>query len=142
MKDKYSIDEISLMSGLTTRTIRNYLKDGQIKAAKEDGKWVFSIKDFTDMLSNPYVKAAIRTKNNMPVLDFIADEKKSTDSACLVIDRVVDEKDMTAFIEKLCSLSQSEEGVSMRLDRTETHLRIILTGKEEAVRKLFNEIQG
>lgn len=31
LKDKYSIDEVSMMSGLTTRTIRNYLKDAHVR---------------------------------------------------------------------------------------------------------------
>ena len=142
MKDKYSIDEVSLMSGLTTRTIRNYLKDGQITAEKEDGRWAFSAEDFTGMLSNPYVRAAIKAKNNAPVFDFIADDKKDTDSACLVIDRVPGEKDEPALIEKLCKLSQNEAGLQMRFDKSGTHLRITLAGKEESVLKIFNAIQG
>ena len=142
MKDKYSIDEVSLMSGLTTRTIRNYLKDGQITAEKEDGKWAFSAEDFTGMLSNPYVMAAIKAKHNAPVFDFIADDKKGTDSACLIIDRVLDEKDESALIEKLCELAQNEAGLKMRFDKSGTHLRIILTGKEKSVLKIFSAVQG
>ena len=142
MKDKYSIDEVSLMSGLTTRTIRNYLKDGQITAEKEDGKWAFSAEDFTGMLSNPYVRAAIKAKNNAPVFDFIADDKKGTDSACLIIDRVLDEKDESALIERLCELAQNEAGLKMRFDKSGTHLRIILTGKEKSVLKIFSAVQG
>ena len=142
MKDKYSIDEVSLMSGLTTRTIRNYLKDGQITAEKEDGKWAFSAEDFTGMLSNPYVREAIKAKNNAPVFDFIADDKKDTDSACLVLDRVLDEKDESALIEKLCELAQNEAGIQMRFDKSGTHLRIILIGKEKSVLKIFSAVQG
>lgn len=144
MKEKYSIDEVSLMSGLTTRTIRNYLKDGQITAEKEDGKWAFSIENFTAMLSNPYVRAAIKVKNNAPVFDFIADDKKDTDSACLIIDRVLDEKNESALIliEKLCEITKNEAGLEMRLDKSDTHLRISLTGKEESVLKIFTAVQG
>lgn len=142
MKDKYSIEEVSLMSGLTTRTIRNYLKDGQITAEKEDGKWAFSVEDFQAMLSNPYAKAAIKAKNNALVYDFLSDEKKDTDSACLIIDRVVDESNMEAFVEKLCELDQNEAGLEIRLNKSGTHLRIILTGKEESVLKIFTAVQG
>lgn len=49
IKDNYSIEEVSMMSGLTTRTIRNYLKEGLVQAAKEDGKWVFTVDEFTDI---------------------------------------------------------------------------------------------
>lgn len=41
-KDRYTISEIAKMSGLTTRTIRNYLADGQVHGEKRDGKWEFS----------------------------------------------------------------------------------------------------
>ena len=137
MKDKYSIEDVSKMSGLTTRTIRNYLKDGLVHATKEDGKWVFTSDEYLDMLSNSYILAAIKTKNNAQVFDFLADEKKKSDSVCLVIDRIVSEEETEAFVSKVCSLQSEADGVEMRLKKKGANVRIILTGPEAAVKTMY-----
>lgn len=139
-KDRYSIEEVSRMSGLTTRTIRNYLKDGIVHGTKEDGKWFFDTEDFTKMLESSYVSAAIKAKNNAPVLDFLNEDKKNKDSVCMVIDRIIDEDKSNAFIEDLCLLQCEAEGVEMRLEKKGQHIRIILTGIEAGVREIYMKI--
>lgn len=140
IKDKYTIEEVSLMSGLTTRTIRNYLKDGLVHASKEDGKWVFTIDEFTNMLASNYVRAAVKAKINAPVFDFLADEKKKTDSVCMAIDRIMSEEEAIPFIERLCSLQEEIGGIDMRLEKRADHVRIILSGAEPKVRALYVQL--
>ena len=137
MKDKYSIEDVSKMSGLTTRTIRNYLKDGLVHATKEDGKWVFTSDEYLDMLSNSYILAAIKTKNNAQVFDFLADEKKKSDSVCLVIDRILSEEETESFVSKVCSLQSESDCVEMSLKKKGANVRIILTGPEAAVKTMY-----
>lgn len=137
IKDKYSIEEVSMMSGLTTRTIRNYLKEGLVQAAKEDGKWVFTVDDFTDMLSNSYVSAAVKAKNNAPVFDFLANERKKSDSVCMVIDRILGEEETVSFISKVCSLQSVAGNVEMRLEKKGGNIRVVLAGAESAVREMY-----
>lgn len=36
-KDYYSITDIAIMTGLSTRTIRTYIKNGLLSGAKKDG---------------------------------------------------------------------------------------------------------
>ena len=71
MEKYYTINEISIMTGLTTRTIRNYLKSGLINGEKINGIWMFSHEDFSDMLVNPAIKPSIQAKNNAVVYDFL-----------------------------------------------------------------------
>ena len=140
MKDKYSIEDVSKMSGLTTRTIRNYLKDGLAHAAKEDGKWVFTSDEFVDMLSNNYISAAIKAKNNAPIFDFLADEKKKSNSICMVIDRVLSEEETETLISTVCSLQAEADGVEMRLKKDNGNIRIILTGPEAAIKTMYLQL--
>lgn len=140
INDKYSIDEVSMMSGLTTRTIRNYLKDGLVHASKENGKWVFTMDEFTDMLSSSYVSAAIKAKNSAPIFDFLADEKKKNNSVCMVIDRILSEEETEAFISKVCSLQAKAGDVDMRLKKKGDNTRIILTGHESAVKSMYLQL--
>lgn len=46
MESFYTINEVATMTGLTTRTIRNYLKSGLINGQKVNGVWLFSSEDF------------------------------------------------------------------------------------------------
>ena len=46
--ENYTINDIAMMTGLTTRTIRNYIKLGILNGEKEDGVWRFSAEDCYD----------------------------------------------------------------------------------------------
>ena len=139
-KDIYTINEIAKMSGLTPRTIRNYLADGQIHGDKKDGKWVFTCDDFVDMLENPYVGPAIKAKNNAPLFDFIKDDRKMVNSTCIIIDRCVDGEAEQVLVERLCNLVNAYGGVEFRYMKRNGNIRIILTGREETVRKIYLEL--
>ena len=141
-KESYTITDIAKMSGLTTRTIRNYLADGQIHGEKKDGKWVFTCDDFTDMLENPYVGPAIKAKNNSLLFDFIKDDKKKVNSTCIIIDRCVDDEAEQVLRERLCKLVDASGDVEFRYRKQEDNVRIILTGREEKVRKLYFELDS
>ena len=73
---KYTIKELSLMSGLTTRTIRNYLKLGLLKGSKENNKWIFNEDDTIEFFKNSFVKQSIEIKNLSLVLESFNSEKE------------------------------------------------------------------
>jgi len=138
LKDRYTINEVAVMTGLTTRTIRNYLRDGQASASKtEDGKWVFSLEECQAMFSNPYVAAAIKAKNSAPVLDFLGDERKKADSLCLILDRRLSDEAALELSERVCAAMRGMSGVDFRFEKKGDRVRVILTGEEEKVRGVF-----
>ena len=140
LKATYSINEVSRMTGLTTRTIRNYLSDGIATASKIDGKWVFSQKEFIAMLDNPYIVPAIKAKNYAPVFDFLKEDKKSDSELCLVIDRCIGDSDFEPLISKICELMNDVKNVEFRFEKKGNNIRIIFAGDEEQVRKIYGEI--
>lgn len=104
LKATYSLNEVSKMTGLTTRSIRDFLYDGIATASKIDGKWVFSEQEFLAMLENPYIAPAIKVKNYAPVFDFFKADKKTDNTICLVIDRCLDDSDFEPLISKVCQV--------------------------------------
>ena len=42
MKELLTIEDLAKMTGLSERTIRNYLADGQLEGEKADGAWRLS----------------------------------------------------------------------------------------------------
>ena len=141
-KDKYSINEVAMMTGLTTRTIRNYLNEGHILGEKIDGKWFFTIENFVKMLENSYVASAIRAKNNAPVFDFIKADKKTCNSVCLIIDRCVSGDEALRLMDNVCRMIEEYDAVVFRFEKKNDNVRIILTGTEEQVKRIYFEIDN
>jgi excisionase family DNA binding protein len=67
----YTVEDIANMTGLTTRTIRNYLKDGRLEGKKIGGQWRFTMKDIEKLFNNGNVSKDIEDNKKQQVLDFI-----------------------------------------------------------------------
>ena len=86
MDKYYTLNQVAMMTGLTTRTLRNYIKMDILKGEKIDGIWNFSEEEFAEFIQNPYVKPSIQAKNKAIVFDFLAQNEKRTNEICTIID--------------------------------------------------------
>ena len=77
MEKKYNLNDLALMTGFTTRTLRNYLLGGILKGEKIDGVWQFSDEDLDRFFAEPFVKEGIRIKRNGVVFDFLAAKQRT-----------------------------------------------------------------
>ena len=71
MKDFYTVDDIALILRVTTRTVRNYLKDGSLKGRKIGGGWRFTEDDFMKFLSSAGIVEKIKDDTKQDVIDFL-----------------------------------------------------------------------
>lgn len=60
MKDTYTINDVALMTGLTTRTLRTYITMGFLSGTKADGAWSFTPEQIEAFTQNPAVILLIR----------------------------------------------------------------------------------
>lgn len=65
----YSVEEIAQMTSVTTRTIRNYLRNGILKGRKIGGQWRFSLEDIETMMNQ--TNSAFQENSRRIVRDFI-----------------------------------------------------------------------
>ncbi len=49
----YTVEDVAQRTGLTDRTIRNYLKDGRLKGKKIGGQWRFTADDIEALFRTP-----------------------------------------------------------------------------------------
>lgn len=49
----YTVEEVAQKTGLTDRTIRNYLKDGRLRGKKIGGQWRFTADDIEALFRTP-----------------------------------------------------------------------------------------
>ena len=137
--DYYTLGHISQFTGLTDRTLRNYLTMGLLKGEKINGIWHFTSEEVEDFISNPTVKPSILAKNNAIVYDFMLDDDKNTDECCILLDLPKDNR--KEIIEFFCySINNGEfQNLKFSLYAPEKKpIRIILKGDTLQVLKLVN----
>ncbi len=87
----YTIGHIVQITGLTDRTIRNYISLGLLKGEKINGLWHFTPEQTEEFLAHPSVHPSILAKNNAIVYDFLLESKKTEHESCIILDFPNDE---------------------------------------------------
>ena len=140
MEKQYTLNEVAVMSGLTTRTLRNYMKMGILKGKMLEGVWKFGEEEIGEFFQNPYVKPSIQAKNKAIVFDFLAQNEKHVNEICTIIDVCVgkhEAEEISAFFCEEVS-KRKEEKIKFSFERNGAYARIILSGCEDVVMDVLN----
>ena len=135
----YSLKDLSTMTMLSDRTLRNYLDAGILQGRKENGAWVFTSEQIKLFLQNDMVKSAIRTKKNAIVKDFIVNSKKKGNSVCLIWD--LPDADPSKVGRFICDAAGKRDNILMSFENAGKKNRIILSGSETAVYEIMTEFR-
>ncbi len=136
----FTINEVAMMTGFTTRTLRNYISAGILEGEKIEGVWKFSVDDFTNFISNPNVISGIKSKINALALDFLADDKKKENYICTVLDLYIDDEESAEISDFFCEqMNCSPKNIAQFfLQRNGRNTRVILTGPEDIVSEIMH----
>ncbi len=133
----YTIKDLTMMTGLTDRTLRTYLKTGVLEGTKEKDAWVFSEDQLDAFMKNEVAKAAIQAKKNAIVYDFMANTWKEENAACMVLD--LPESNAQQVREFICEAVNKRSGMRMSFEHDKNKTRIILSGREQDVYEIMVE---
>ena len=89
MEKLYTVDDIAQMTMLTSRTIRNYLKDGTLKGRKIGGQWRFTEDDVKNLMESGSYQVEYSSNLKQNIMDFIDgtnDFVKAEIQVCTIID--------------------------------------------------------
>lgn len=141
-KEYYSIIEIAIMTGLSTRTIRTYIKNGFLNGSKKDGAWIFSENEVGKFLNEPFVRQSVQIKNDSLVRDFINNKHKTTNKVCSIFDYLVKSiEDAELLCDKIIEQINSNQYGEIRFTFDYDHkiniARIIITGETGLVLKMM-----
>ena len=142
MEKKYNLNDLALMTGFTTRTLRNYLLGGMLKGEKIDGVWQFSGEDLDRFFNEPFVKEGLRIKRSGVVFDFLSDRNKKSARTCTVLDVPAGLKAANKISAFFCDKMNDASDVVFTFDWDKDLCRVILSGDAEQVSLLvraFNE---
>ena len=134
----YNLNQVAMITGLTTRTLRNHLKQGLLKGEKVDGNWIFTEEKLDEYIADQTVKQSILAKQHAIVYDFLADPYKKTNRICTIMDFPVS-VDEALGIAQFFGKEINDHGsdIEFRYINEKNYARFILSGSEEQVHDLM-----
>ena len=128
-----------MFTGLTDRTIRNYIASGILQGEKINGLWHFTLEHVDNFVRHPSVRPSILAKNNSLVYDFLLENKKKKSEICLILDTLNENKKSVA--EFFCyHISNGDyHDIQFSFDGVTEMVRVILKGNATEVLRLVNE---
>ena len=132
----YLINHLVLITGLTDRTIRNYISNEILHGEKINGLWHFTPEEVESFIAHPAVRPSILAKHHSAVYDFLLENKKEHCETCMVVD--IPGREKAEIAEYFCYRISNEgfEKVQFSFDGVTSVPRIILTGNAADVLRL------
>ena len=112
MEKLYTVEEIATMTSMTSRTIRNYIKNGLLKGRKIGGQWRFTEEDIKNLMDNgTYIDEHLKNIRQ-DVLDFIDGVNTFADNigeiqTCSIVDLYQDKEIVQSKQNKLMEFINS-----------------------------------
>ncbi|MBR3973324.1 MAG: hypothetical protein IKJ99_05175 [Oscillospiraceae bacterium] len=134
----YVLNHLKLITGLTDRTLRNYLASGILQGEKIDGLWHFTAEQVEEFVRHPAVRPSIVAKNHGIVYDFLLDNKKQAEEICIILDMPGANRAETAdfFCSRICE--GDYRNIRFAFDGISSTSRVILRGNTADVLGLVN----
>jgi len=134
----YTIAHIVQFTGLTDRTIRNYITSGILVGEKINGTWQFTPEQVDNFIRHPSVRPSIISKKNALIYDFLWDTKKTANEICIILDLPnKNEKEISEFFCNAIS-NGSFHNIHFSYDSLNELPRVIIKGDCEDVLTLVN----
>lgn len=134
----YVMGHLTQFTGLTDRTLRNYIASGLLQGEKINGMWHFTAEQLEAFLSHPAVRPSILAKHHSLVYDFLLDMKKPAQQMCIALD--IPQADHRQVAEFFCYRINQDSGSTLQFSfhGEGSNARVILKGDPAAVLKLMN----
>ena len=135
----YVINHLVMFTGLSDRTIRNYIASGILQGEKINGLWHFTSEQVEEFVRHPAVRPSILAKNNGLVYDFLLDTKKTGQEMCVILDTPCADKKTVAEYFCYSINSGGYHNIQFSFDGVMETSRVILKGDAAEVLRLVNE---
>lgn len=134
----YNLNQVAMFTGLTTRTLRNHLKQGLLKGEKIDGNWRFTEEELDEYIAEKSVKQAILAKQHAVVYDFLTEQFKKENRICIIMDFPVSGDEALSIAQFFGNeINDHGSDIEFRYINERNFARFILSGSEEQVHDLM-----
>ena len=134
----YLINHLILLTGLTDRTIRNYISNGILQGEKINGLWHFTPEQVDSFICHPAVRPSIQAKQHSVIYDFLRENNTHGCETCMILD--FPGKDKKEIAEYFCYRINNEDfrQIHFSFDGMTNVPRVILKGETTEVLHLVN----
>ncbi|WMJ87195.1 helix-turn-helix domain-containing protein [Anaerocolumna sp. MB42-C2] len=144
MKEFFTIDDLSVMTMLSTRTIRNYITKDFLSGKKIDGVWRFTADDIDKFFKVDFVNQSVQSKKYGIVFNYLSNEVKNENSVCSIydysnVDNDKAENICNRMIELVNSNQYGKVTFSYSYNGKKKIVRILLTGTIMDIHTLMND---
>ena len=134
----YNLNQVAMITGLTTRTLRNHLSQGLLKGEKIDGNWSFTEEELEAYVTEPTIHQSILARSHAVIYEFLADSFKKSNRICTILDFPVSAEEALGisqfFGKEIC---RHGSDIEFRYIHEKHFARFILSGSEEQVKELM-----
>ena len=138
----YTIEQLSLITGLTTRTLRNYMKSDILHGSKETGTWKFTEQQVSAFVLHPAVRPSIQTKHHAIVYDFLAGQDNREKELCILLDLLLDEREAKEVADFFCNAASRRSHIRFAFSYESGKAHYILKGAEADISQIMKEYYG
>lgn len=135
----YVINHLVLITGLSDRTIRNYLSQGILEGELINGMWHFTPEQVENFLTHPSVRPSILAKHNGLVYDFLLENKRATRQICVILDLPGEDCKRVGEYFSYTITNGGYQNIRFSFDGVGVTPRVILEGDTQEVLRLVNE---
>ncbi len=135
----YTIEQLSCITGLTTRTLRNYLKSEILQGSKDTGIWQFTEQQVSAFVRHPSVWPSIQAKHHAIVYDFLAGQDNGENEMCILLDLTLEERQAKEKADFFCNAANSLSHIRFAFSYESGKAHYILKGKEVEINRIMKE---
>ncbi|MDE7094924.1 MAG: GNAT family N-acetyltransferase [Anaeroplasmataceae bacterium] len=137
----YDMNTLSMMTSLTTRTLRNYIKLGLLHGQMVKGKWQFSEEDIANFFKEKFVESELIIKSKGLVNDYLNTVNLS--ESCFVVD-LERNASLEDKIKHILDIVNQEDSVRFFYLKTpsKTHARLCIIAKPMIIKKIIDIIES
>ncbi|MCM1131204.1 MAG: GNAT family N-acetyltransferase [Roseburia sp.] len=135
------MNTLSMMTGLTTRTLRNYIKLGLLHGQMVNGKWQFSEEEIHNFFKEKFVEAELIIKSRGMVNDYLNTVNLS--SSCFIVDLEWNAQleDKIRCILDIVNQENFARFSYLKIS-SKTHARLCVIAKQAVIKNIINIIEG
>ncbi len=133
----YTIEQLSMITGLTTRTLRNYLRSDILQGSKDTGIWQFTEQQVSEFVAHPAVRPSIQAKHHAIVYDHLAGQVQAPNELCILLDLALDVSEAKEIADFFCNAVNSLSHIRFAFSYGTGKAHYILKGAEDDVRQIM-----
>ena len=138
----YTIEQLSCITGLTTRTLRNYLKSNILQGSKDSGMWHFTEEQVSDFIHHPAVYPSIQAKHHAIVYDFLAGQDNGKNEICVLLDRTLEKNKAKEAADFFCQAASGLSQIRFAFSYHAGKAHFILKGDEAEIGQIMSEFHS